>query len=171
MTLTVEDGSGVPGADAYLSAADARTYWDAHGFAYGTVADDLIEAAIRRATVFLEARFRTRWPGRRVDLNDVRQALSWPRKHARDVEGARLSETAIPAELLSASAELASRELSQPYSLSPDTATQRTLSEGIGGAMTTTYANMGDQRPVVVVVDDLLSGLVRQASAGFLQRG
>ncbi len=78
MALLVEDGTGVFGANSYCSLA----YADAHHLARGNTAwaDAVIpsdrEAALVRATDFMESRFALRWAGLPFRLE---QTLSWPR--------------------------------------------------------------------------------------------
>ncbi len=87
----------------------------------------------------------------------------------------------MPAEWLDANSEIAIRELASPGSLSPDVTTGRIKkSVSVSGAVSVTYADdtdlVGSQRPVVTLVDDLLSGLLSaglesgRSSVQFLSR-
>lgn len=74
MTLIVETGSIVPGANSYVSLADARAYVAARGAALPS--DDAeAEAVILKAMDYLES-FSARFKGDRVNRD---QPLSWPR--------------------------------------------------------------------------------------------
>lgn len=75
MSLIVEDGTGLPNAESYVSVAQADAYFSATAvadWAAATLADR--EVALRRATAYMDARYSFR--GER--LRTV-QALAWPR--------------------------------------------------------------------------------------------
>ncbi len=75
MSLTVEDGTGLPSADSYASRADADAYHAARGnAAWAAASTDARDAALRLATQYLDTRYR--WVGNRSTLT---QALEWPR--------------------------------------------------------------------------------------------
>ena len=75
MTLIVEDGSIVAGAESYISVADAETYLTNRGMTLsGSTADK--EAALRKATDYMVQVYRMRWQGWKVDQT---QSLDWPR--------------------------------------------------------------------------------------------
>ena len=78
MALIVEDGTGLPNAESFVSVADATADHDARGHAsWAALASDTQrEQALRRATGYMEQMYRMRWAGAR---RDARQALSWPR--------------------------------------------------------------------------------------------
>lgn len=76
MTLTVETGIGFANADSYASVADADAYAANFGLTWAGDATAK-EVALRRATAFLDANYRARFPGYRVKRRD--QALEWPR--------------------------------------------------------------------------------------------
>ncbi len=105
MALTVETGAGLSGADAYISAADAATYLAGVGAdsAWTAASTASKEAAIRRATQYLDTQYR--WRG--VQLTGT-QALEWPR--VIDVDGR--SYTWPVTAIKNACAELAVRALS-----------------------------------------------------------
>ncbi len=120
MALIVEDGTGLPGAESYLSVADA----DAYHAAQGTVAWEINgpavtiatkEMALRRATVFLDGTYGGMFSGtRRVR----EQALLWPRVSAFDDEGFEIDYWTIPVAIKAACAELAVRAITGD--LTPD---------------------------------------------------
>ena len=75
MTLIVEDGSIVAGAESYISVADAETFLNNRGLTL-TGAESDKEAALRKATDYMVQVYRMRWQGWKVDQT---QALDWPR--------------------------------------------------------------------------------------------
>lgn len=75
MALIVEDGTGVPNADSYVSLSDATAYCAAMGHsAWATASATDQESALRRATQYLDTRYR--YAGNRITTT---QALEWPR--------------------------------------------------------------------------------------------
>lgn len=118
MALTVEDSSGVYGADSYESRANILAYWVArpHDALAATVAAadvDDVDGAAREATAWLDAEFGSHYRG--VRKGHV-QGLLWPRTGAKD--GAGYDLLAVPQELKRATAELTARALAAR--LAPD---------------------------------------------------
>lgn len=164
MALIVEDGTGIANAESYLPVADIETYAVARGLVFSATASvPLAEAAARRAATWLDAAYRDRLPGSRV--KGRAQGLEWPRKDALDGYGEALPDDEIPREWLAAFCEAAVRELSKPGVLSPDVVKGRIKkSVSVSGAVSVTYVDDGDivgsQRPILTLVDDILSGLL-----------
>lgn len=135
MTLTVEDGTGVTGADSFATAAE----FDAHCLAYfgasvsGT--DALKEAALRRAWVFMAA----------LDW----KAGLWP-----------LFGGQIPEPVKLAQGVLARVEFQSAGALSPDVmlSGRKVLTEvkGIKWQVVGDAATVEQSRPVVTMAMDLL---------------
>jgi hypothetical protein len=96
MAFTIEDGTLVDGANAFVSATVYRAYCDERGIEV-TATDGEIEQASVRTTDYTEARFGRYFIG---ELVETTQALSWPRSDAGDY-----LETEIPAPLLRAHCE------------------------------------------------------------------
>jgi hypothetical protein len=112
MTLIVETGTGVAGAESYASVATASTYWAARGHtasatAWGTAITANREGALREATGFLDAIYGPFYRGQRRGLV---QGLLWPRSNALDE--ARMPLPDLPGEIVAATCELAARALS-----------------------------------------------------------
>jgi len=105
-TFTVEDGTGVAGANAYATTAQVDDYFAGVGgnttwTASGTTQK---QAAIVEATRYAEQRFRGRCKGIRMSEE---QGLSWPRDSA-FVDGVELDDQ-VPPTLINAIAEYAVR--------------------------------------------------------------
>lgn len=139
MTLIVEDGSIVPGANSYISVADATTYHaNLANMAWANLAEPVQEGCLQKATQYMVGVYRQRWLGMRVEPAPG-QLLDWPRIGVilRDTASyfvdQRMSYTVpaniVPAEVMNACAELALRASFQD--LWPDL-DQRTLKEKIG---------------------------------------
>lgn len=118
MPAVVEDGTGVAGANAYISAAYLAAYAEDAGIA---VPAGNAEGAIVRASRWIDGTFGARFPGSRVKGRG--QGLEWPRTGATDYSGALIASDEVPAEIQRATAEAALRELRSPGSLAPDQAT------------------------------------------------
>lgn len=175
MSLVVENGTGLAGAESYVSVADANAYHFARGqeaWSDGSTAEK--ESALRRATTFIDGRYGGRFSGTRA--NGRVQALLWPRSGATDVEGWAIE--GLPLELVRATAEAALRELASPGSLSPDIAVT-----SAGGAVIRTKVvagpveeeieyekgtvTTGTTRPLVQILDDVLAPLLSGLGSGF----
>lgn len=109
MALVVETGAGLANADAYVSLADADTYFAAHGSptAWTGATDAQQESAIRYATLWIDSRYQ--WPG---GVLVSTQALAWPRGGVVDGEGRYVASDALPARLVQATCEAALEHLS-----------------------------------------------------------
>ena len=114
MSLIVEDGSGIDGAESYVSVADATTYFtayksstDAATWTGSATADQ--ERALRLAAQFMLATYRQRWIGTRANIS---QSLDWPRYSAW-VDENLIDSTVVPTEVQQAQCELAFKALSE----------------------------------------------------------
>lgn len=172
MTLTVEDGSNVTNADAYISLADAEAYYlDYQGSAWDTdISDDLKEAAIRRAARYLDA---LHWKGERTHKRE--QSLAWPRYGATDCDGTLIPSGVVPVEVVNANALLAFYEASNVNALDPTvtlaTIAKREKVDVIEVEYRGQAASAESQRPVVTAAQDQIRCLVRGGSTSFLMRG
>lgn len=109
MALTIEDGTGVVGADSYVSISDIRTYAVNRNLTL-PAGDADIEALARNAVAYLE--------GRRLEYKGTKstaaQDLQWPRTDLDadgniigiEVDGFELGLTDIPKELKLAQCQL-----------------------------------------------------------------
>ncbi|MEM6902247.1 MAG: DnaT-like ssDNA-binding protein [Pseudomonadota bacterium] len=126
MTLVVEDGSVVTGAESYISAPDATAYLEARGYdAWTDQADAAKERALRLATDYMVQTYRGRWIGNRAQSD---QSLDWPR-HQVIADGYHVDSDVVPADVQRACALLAVRALTGD--LVPDL-TRRTSKEAVG---------------------------------------
>ena len=116
MPLVVEDGTGLVGADAYTSVADADAYFLASANAtWAAAAIPAKEVAIVKATRYMEKRFGTKWKGL---IASSEQALGWPRRYVYDERGTELVDQ-VPVQIARACAEYAVQALVNP--LIPET--------------------------------------------------
>lgn len=107
MTLIVEDGSGVDGAEAYADVVFADKYLSDRGFSsWASLATLDKERGLRLATDYIELRFSSRFRGQR---SNEEQALSFPRDAAK----------VVPLGLQRACVEYAVRALQAPLIADP----------------------------------------------------
>ena len=173
VTLTIENGGGVEGANSYLAADDFEIYADSRGYSYGAD-EDAIATALIRATAWLDATYRSRWPG--VRTFGAMQTLLWPRKAGSivngsyvpdrwmttvtDAEGVSIATTEIPVMLKTALAEAAYRELNSPGSLAPDLERGGAIESLQAGSVEIVYASTAPVGTTFTQIDAILSGLI-----------
>jgi hypothetical protein len=164
VSVVVEDGSGITGANAYLSVEDWKAYADQFGLDYSVTADgtaytdDQIGSAIIRARSWLDTTYRSRWPGAKA--NGREQSTAWPRKEADDVDGENIADDEVPSEVIVASAEAAWRELQAPGSLSPDLERGGAVQSIKAGSVEIVYADGAPLSTVYSGIDGILNGLL-----------
>lgn len=161
MAFTVEDGTGIAGANSYASIADADTYFADRGTGTWTGSDAVKEGALIRATAYIDATYR--FVGIIVDRT---QALAWPRYEAYDREGRILS--GVPAAVIGATCELALYALSKPLT-TVVTGQERIKSVQAGRAGVTFQDGAADVGVRFTFVDRMLSGLT-QGSVGITRQ-
>lgn len=120
MSLIVETGAIVAGAESYISVADADTYHSNRGATvWATLTTAEKEQALRKATDFMIQAYRQRWKGTRMSAT---QALDWPRAWVylgpNDEFPNLVADDVVPTEVKNACASLALRASSAD--LAPD---------------------------------------------------
>jgi hypothetical protein len=154
MTFTVETGAGLANAESYASVAAA----DARNAALGVtdwagLTEPNKEIALRNATIFMTANYRTRWAGRRVYQV---QALDWPR-YGVCVDEFPVLSTIVPADIANVCIDLAARAGSGEQ-LMPDldTGSNVVKRDKTGPLETEYFQNTTDARERFVAVDSAL---------------
>ena len=173
MPLTVEDGSGIAGADSYGDLDAIKARWDAVGYDYTGQSDTLIEQAARRATEWLEGKYAVRFPG---DPSSATQGLHFPATGATDIYGNTLN--GVPTAVFYAQCEAAYRELSTPNSLTPDIVLGASESRAVKrrkvgpGGMEREFERVesaDELKPTLTAVESLLSKiLTRRYATGIM---
>jgi len=92
MALIVEDGTGLPDSDSYISLTDARSYAAAYGVTLPTD-DTAAEVALRQGAAYVDMQEGC-FTGTR--LNET-QALAWPRYGAVNAYGFAIPSDSVPA--------------------------------------------------------------------------
>ena len=148
MSIVVEDGTGLPNAEAYISTADADAYFLSRGNAAWAALDPTAkEAALRNGCDYMEAAYQ--WKGSRMTPT---QALSWPRGGV-VVDGVLLADDVVPLAIARANAELAVRASAGP--LEADETAQ--VTRETVGPITVQYATDARQNPRYAAVDAMLA--------------
>lgn len=174
MALTVEDGSGVVNADAYISVADALTYHSNMGNSDWANRPDLHEVAIRNATLVRDQRSGTVYKGKVISST---QSLLYPRTAFTDNNGRSISASTIPQSLANSTAELALVYIQQNGVLIADTTKQDALSgAGFGagsGAITDTETYFYAVKEKYTTKSDLMIAPLLDGAGGsyIAQRG
>lgn len=180
MALVVEDGTGKADAESYVSVADAVTYATKQGATFPGTDVPGSEAALRRATAYIDNTYRTRFTGYRTYRRD--QALEWPRvgayvyipNNASDMAYAGgydpaydyIGQNVIPIEIINATCEAAVRELATPGSLAPDLDRGGSVKMLKAGSVEIQYGGNASAVTTFQAVDLALSGLLRSDAMG-----
>jgi hypothetical protein len=168
MPITVEDGTGLAAADAYVSVVEAEAYAAARGAAFPAPLATQ-EQAIVRATSYLDARYGGAFTGERLRLRD--QALAWPRSGATDADGSKVDSASVPREIKNAVCEAAIRELASPGGLAPDLERGGAVKSLKAGSVEVVYADGATPLTVMQAIDNALAGLIPPNRPGTLQFG
>lgn len=161
MAIVVEDGTIVDGANSYVSESDFGTYCDDRGL---TPADGDAEAALIRASQWVDNTYRNRFPGYRV--NGREQTMEWPRSVAYDASCFLIADDVVPDEVIKAVCEAALRELTEAGSLAPDLERGGSIQQLQAGSVSITYGSNAAANTSFQAIDGILSGLIG-SSNGF----
>lgn len=171
MALIIETGAIVAGAESYIDAAGYVTYWTNRN-AIPAETTAAIEAALRKATAYIDGKYRLRWKGDRVDA--INQPLEFPRigvvlsnggvfngLNGEIVNGSiYLQTTTIPAELKAAVCEAANRALSGELAEDMSSNIKREKVD----VLETEYFSGSPQGVKYQVIDQLVSRFVKSSS-------
>ena len=136
MALVVEDGSVTPGADSYVSLANARALAASYGLALP--ADDTeAEAALRNGAVYVGLQ-EPSMCGRRVSAS---QSLAYPRQGV-SLYGFSLASNIIPPQVIHAQV-VAAVEYGAGTDVRASSDGRVTETERVEGAVTVSYFNNG----------------------------
>lgn len=171
MTLIVEDGTKVAGANSYATVAQADERQELLGDEIWPDLDTSEkETFLIRATLFMTMRYRLLWAGYRVSTT---QALDWPRYQVTFVDGpgeyspfdSFYPNNVVPTEIVNATIDVAVR-ISNGQDLLPDLGPP-VLEETVG-PITTKYARDARQITLFQTVDSLLSVFLKNAGSSYM---
>lgn len=163
MSLIVEDGSNVTGAESYISVADADTYHVKRGnTSWGVLTTENKEILLRKATDYMVQTYRTQWAGARK-YDD--QALDFPRYDVPKFDSpsgygvypSYYDDTIVPGEVKVACAELAYKAISETLAPDIDRITKR---EKVGVLEVEYDTNAGAPYKKYRAIDNLLRPLL-----------
>jgi hypothetical protein len=163
MAFTLEDGTGISDANAYVSLDFCITYCTDRGLTFSTSPSSLGEEAIVRATAALDAMYRFRFNGYKTHGRN--QALEWPRTAAYDREGYLISGALIPIEIQNAVSEMAVREYASPGSMLPDLERGGAVQMLRAGSVEVQYAANAAMATTFQLIDGMLTGLLLSSSS------
>lgn len=159
MALIVETGAGLVDAESYMSVAEADTYHTVMNNPLWTGSGAVKEAALRKATNYLDASYRYR--GERIQFH---QRLEWPR-----IDGTHQWRWDWPVRRLKdACAELAMRALSEDLYL--DTTDGAVKQETVGPITIVYDSQIRDGQKHYAIVDALLQPLAGGSTSMRLER-
>lgn len=149
MTLIVEDGTGLAGAESYVSVAEATAYHANRGNSVwaGLATDTIREQLLRKATDYLSLAYYGRWLG---EKNTTTQALDYPRE----------GQNFVPTAIKNACCELALRAIDTD--LMPDE-TQKVIREKVD-VIEVEYDRFSSVQTRYAQVDSMLSALLIPSS-------
>jgi len=160
MALVVEDGTGLETANSYVSLAECSTYHTDRANSDWIGDDAVKEAAIIRATQYLDNHYRSRFLGYR---GSEAQALEWPRYDVEDDNGYWLDGES-PNELRYATGELAVRAVNDK--LLDDQGRGGAIRRVKVGPIETEYSESAPAGTIYRFVDEILGRLLSGGSGG-----
>lgn len=165
MSLTIETGAIIAGADSYVDVTDCDTYHAARGNAAWTGTDAVKEAALRKAVAYLDGHYRNRLKGVMVD--PVNQLLAWPRYDV-VIDGINIASDTIPQKLKDAQCELALIALTADLAPNVSAGIKR---EKVDVLETEYFAGTPAGTTVYTAVNNLLSDLLKPLNSTDAVRG
>ena len=163
MTLTVEDGSIVSGADSYAALATVTAYHTARGNSAWDGEDADAEPAILRAMDYLEG---LPWVG---DPYYGYQTLQWPR-YGVFFRGVQWAVDEIPPQVVKALCEAALIEFEEPGALAPALERGGMIESEKVDVLSTTYAKGAPVGTAYRKVTQHLRGLLHPSNMGRITR-
>lgn len=158
--MIVETGAGLSNSNSYVSETDLGTYCDDRGI---TLASGDAEAALVRATQWIDSTYRNRFQGQRVKLRN--QNLEWPRVGVADASGFFVPYTEVPIEIVRATCEAAIRELTEAGSLAPDLDRGGNIKELAAGSVRVVYGANATAQTTFQIIEGILAGLLGSPNA------
>lgn len=145
----------------YGTAAGFTSYHTARGTDVSAYTDDaVIEAALLVATEWIDAKYRSSFPG--LKTYDRSQVREWPRYDAVDIYDQIITAGTIPIEVEQATYQAALKQLLTPGSLSIDWVPQKYKSASVDGAVSVTYMQYDtadDIQTRFKLIDEILAPL------------
>ena len=155
MSLTLEDGTGVAGANSYITSANAATFLTVRAIAF-TGSTAALEAALAKAFDYLANEKRYRYRGSRTTAT---QRAPWPRTGATELSGPTYASNAIPWRVIDAQCFLAAIALAGAV-LEPALDRGGAIASESIGPISTSYMPSAPSETVFKSVEGLLEPLL-----------
>lgn len=154
MSLIVETGEVIPGAESLCSVEYADAYHAVRGNSNWTdLTTSAKEQALRKATDYIEGQYSERWAGYKKDAD---QPLDWPRSYV-EIKGLiftqYVSDSIVPTEVKNACASLAFRASAADLLADEE---KNIVSETVD-VLTTVYSQHSPQRKRYPEIDAMLA--------------
>lgn len=151
--FTVEDGSGVAGANSYSTVAEADDYFAVDpNFLATWDALTTEEQEIRLAWASRVLDQKTIWKGYAVSAT---QAMGWPRTHVTDRDGYAVDSDIVPTPVKHATYELAKYLNTNDLTTGPDTTDFRRI---VVDVIEIEYQEGVSQNSIPTILKDILTG-------------
>lgn len=154
-------------SDFYGTVIGFQGYTTLRNIDYGTPTDEEIGAALVVASEWIDAVYRSMFPGLKVDGRD--QVREWPRSGATDIYGYPISSTTPPTEVESATYEATIRQLAIPGSLSTDYTPNKYRRAQVEGAVNVEYRSFDsamEAQTRLMIVDQILAPVLSNQNTG-----
>lgn len=156
VTVTVEDGSLVAGANSFVTSGDVTTYCGNRGYAFEDDDSDNLKRAVIKAGDYLRNTARFIYVGA---LRTATQTMPWPRDDAALYRGPDIASNVVPQCVKDAQCELAYRALVK--NLQPDVDRGgRVKSEKVDVIETEYFADAPSESTITAVLGILAPVLV-----------
>lgn len=169
MAFTVETGTGMSDANAFITLEFFESYCADRGHSLLGSSAALKQQAIVRASDYVSRGLA--WDGYPVNARndtDGAQALAWPRYNVTDQYGYTVPSTVVPIEVQRATAEVAFAEWATPNVMAPSFTPSEVLKSAGAGPAKVEFANpiMNSEsvRKVLLIVMDHLGPLLSKNS-------
>lgn len=153
-------------ADNYGTIDGYRAYCFDRNNLHANDADDKIAAALLVASEWLDATYRSSFPGLKVGMRE--QVREWPRTGATDIYGYAITNDNVPPEVTHATYEATHRELDNAGSLSQDYTPSKYKTASVNGAVAVEFVqfdNASEVQTRIQIVDQLLGPIMTGRSA------
>jgi hypothetical protein len=155
MTLVIEDGTSVSGANAYINEVDSDAYFEARDItSWDTNSSEAKEGAILYATAYLDNTYS--FIG---DIADITQPLAWPRTGTEwETSSGRNYDDMVPQIVIDATCELALDHITSDLNLV--TSMGGAIQSASLGPMSVTYRDSQPGVRVRTYIGRLLSEVI-----------